>query len=61
VNPGDVFPMISTKLRQNTLTVVTEALSRSLTTHAAVQKLAQERVRAAMMLRGQIPADERCG
>ena len=61
VNPGDVFPMISTKLRQNTLTVVTEALSRSLTTHAAAQKLAQERVRAAMMLRGQIPADERCG
>lgn len=60
VDPGDVFPMISTTMRQNTLTVVTEARNRSLTTHAAAQRIAQERVRAAMMLRGQIPADERC-
>jgi glutamate dehydrogenase (NAD(P)+) len=50
--------MISAKMRQNTLTVLTEARNRHLTTHAAAQELAQERVRAAMVLRGQIPADE---
>jgi glutamate dehydrogenase (NAD(P)+) len=60
VNPGDVFPMISTKMRENTLAVVTEARRRGLTTHATARELAQERVRAAIMLRGQIPADERC-
>jgi glutamate dehydrogenase (NAD(P)+) len=51
--------MISTKIRQNTLAVVTEAQSRNLTTHAAALQLAQERVRAAMVLRGQVPAGER--
>jgi len=61
VSPGDVFPMISTKIRQNTLTVLTEAVDRGLSTHAAARTIAQQRVRAAMMLRGQIPADERCG
>ena len=50
VNPDDVFPMISSKMRQNTLTVVTEARIRNLTTHAAAQELAQERVHAAMAL-----------
>jgi glutamate dehydrogenase (NAD(P)+) len=59
VNPDDVFAMISTKMRQNTVTVVTEARDRGLTTHAAAQELAQERVRTAMMLRGQIPANAR--
>ncbi len=59
VDPGDVFAMISTKMRQNTLTVVTEARDRHLTTHAAAQRLSQERVRAAMMLRGQIPTGGR--
>jgi glutamate dehydrogenase (NAD(P)+) len=58
VNPDDVFSMISGKMRQNTLTVLTEASNRNLTTHAAAQELAQERVRGAMVLRGQIPADE---
>jgi glutamate dehydrogenase (NAD(P)+) len=58
VNPDDVFPMISTKIRQNTLAVVTEAHSRNLTTHAAALELAQERVRAAMVLRGQVPTAE---
>ena len=57
VDPEDVFAMISTKMRQNTITVVTEARNRHLTTHAAAQRLSQERVRAAMMLRGQIPAE----
>jgi glutamate dehydrogenase (NAD(P)+) len=54
VNPDDVFPMISAKMRQNTVTVVTEARHRNLTTHAAAQDIAQERVRAAMQLRGQL-------
>jgi glutamate dehydrogenase (NAD(P)+) len=59
VNPDDVFATISTKMRQNTVTVVTEARDRNLTTHAGAQELAQERVRTAMMLRGQIPANAR--
>ena len=59
VDPDDVFPMITAKMRQNTLTVVTEARHRNLTTHAAAQRLARERVRAAMLLRGQIPFNER--
>lgn len=57
VDPEHVFAMISTKMRENTLTVVTEARKRHLTTHAAAQRLSQERVRAAMMLRGQIPPE----
>jgi glutamate dehydrogenase (NAD(P)+) len=57
VDPEHVFAMISTKMRQNTLTVVNEARNRHLTTRAAAQRLSQERVRAAMMLRGQIPSE----
>ena len=59
VDPADVFAMISTKMRQNTLAVVEEARARNLTTHAAAYEVAQERVRTAMMLRGQIPAGAR--
>jgi glutamate dehydrogenase (NAD(P)+) len=59
VNPDDVFPMITAKMRQNTLTVVTEARTRGVTTHVAAQEIAKERVRAAMQLRGQISAGER--
>jgi glutamate dehydrogenase (NAD(P)+) len=51
--------MISTRMRQNTLAVLTEARIRNLTTHAAARRLSQERVRAAMMLRGQIPVGGR--
>ena len=54
VDPDDVFPMVSAKLRQNTVTVVTEARARDLTTHATAREIAQERVRAAMRLRGQV-------
>jgi glutamate dehydrogenase (NAD(P)+) len=57
VDPEHVFAMISTKMRQNTLTIVNEARNRHLTTHAAAQRLSRERVRAAMMLRGQIPPE----
>jgi glutamate dehydrogenase (NAD(P)+) len=59
VDPADVFTMISTKIRQNALIVLTEARSRDLTPHATAQELAQERVRTAMTLRGQIPVQER--
>jgi glutamate dehydrogenase (NAD(P)+) len=52
VDPDAVFPMVSAKMRENTVTVVTEARNRKLTTHAAAQDIAQERVRAAMQLRG---------
>ena len=51
--------MTSTTLRQNTLAVVDEARTRDLTTHVAAYELAQERVRAAMRLRGQVPAGAR--
>ena len=59
VDPADVFAMISAKMRQNTLAVVEEARARNLTTHSAAYDVAQERVRTAMMLRGQIPAGAR--
>ena len=59
VNPDDIFPMLTAKLRQNTLTVLTEARTRGVTTHVAAQEIAKERVRAAMLLRGQISAGER--
>ena len=39
--------------------VVDEARARDLTTHAAAHELAQERVRAAKRLRGQMPAGAR--
>ena len=55
VDPDNVFSMISTKMRQNTVAVLNEARTSDLTTHAAARKLAQERVRAAMGLRGQVP------
>lgn len=59
VDPGEVFSMISNKMRENTRAVLEEARTRNLTPHSAAQKIAQERVRAAMMLRGQIPAGVR--
>jgi glutamate dehydrogenase (NAD(P)+) len=50
---------ISTKMRQNAVTVLTEARNVNLTTHAAARELAQDRVRTAMILRGRIPAHGR--
>jgi glutamate dehydrogenase (NAD(P)+) len=43
---------VSEKLRANTVTVLEAAESRSVTSHEAARSLAQERVRAAMLLRG---------
>ncbi len=54
VDPADVFAMISTKMRANAETVVTESRRRGVTPHVAAQQLAEDRVRAAMRLRGQI-------
>ena len=46
--------MISLKMRQNAETVVTESRRRELTPHATAQEIAQDRVREAMRLRGQL-------
>jgi glutamate dehydrogenase (NAD(P)+) len=47
-----IFTTVSEKLRANTVTVLEAAESRSVTSHEAARSLAQERVRAAMLLRG---------
>lgn len=54
VAPETVFSMISLKMRQNAETVVTESRRRELTPHATAQEIAQDRVREAMRLRGQL-------
>jgi glutamate dehydrogenase (NAD(P)+) len=56
VDPADVFPMISTKMRANAVTVIEERRRRGVTPHEAALLLAQSRVRSAMELRGQVPA-----
>ncbi|MFI5688484.1 Glu/Leu/Phe/Val dehydrogenase [Streptomyces sp. NPDC051636] len=52
---SEIFATISTKLRANTTTVITEAQRRETTTHAAGRALAEERVRTAMRSKGRIP------
>lgn len=47
-----IFSTVSEKLRANTVRVLDEARVRSVTPHRAARALAQERVRAAMRLRG---------
>lgn len=54
VDPTDVFAMISTKLRDNTALVIEESRCRGIPPHEAARSIAQERVRAAMELRGQL-------
>jgi glutamate dehydrogenase (NAD(P)+) len=54
VDPADVFDMISSKLRANVAAVLTEAARAETTPHAAATRLAQQRVLAAMQLRGQV-------
>jgi glutamate dehydrogenase (NAD(P)+) len=51
-----IFTTVSQKLRANTIQVLQEARSRSVTTHQAARGLAQERVRKAMQLRGKVLA-----
>ena len=55
VDPDDVFPMVSAKLRANAAAVLAEAERTGETPHTAARRLAQERVLAAMRLRGQLP------
>jgi glutamate dehydrogenase (NAD(P)+) len=57
VNRDDIFTMISTKLRANAAAVLAEARRTEQTPHTAAQCLAQQRVLAAMRLRGQLPID----
>ncbi|WP_232664090.1 Glu/Leu/Phe/Val family dehydrogenase [Pseudonocardia sp. TRM90224] len=52
-DPGQIFTMISEKLRANAVSVLDEARRGHVTTHEAALRQAQERVRAAMQLRGQ--------
>ncbi|MBS1869324.1 MAG: Glu/Leu/Phe/Val dehydrogenase [Actinobacteria bacterium] len=51
-----IFGAVSRKLRANTATVLDEADASGTTTHAAARRLAAERVRAAMALRGKVAA-----
>lgn len=55
VEPADIFSMISTKLRANTLAVLDESSKAGLTPHEAAYALAQKRVLEAMRLRRQTP------
>lgn len=55
VDPDDIFAMISTKLRANAVAVLEASRRGAVTTHDAAYRLAQDRVRTAMELRGQIP------
>ncbi len=54
-DPSSVFTMVSSKLRTNTATVLSHSSVTGLTPHEAARGLAQERVREAMELRGQVP------
>lgn len=47
-----IFSTVSDKLRSNTVQVLEKAEAESITSHEAARALAQERVRAAMLLRG---------
>lgn len=55
VDPHRVLSMISDKMRQNTRSVVEQSRRSGTTTHVAANQLAQDRVLAAMRLRGQVP------
>lgn len=52
VDPEKIFDTVSAKLRANANTTLDAAEKTAVTTHEAAQLLAQERVRAAMELRG---------
>ena len=54
VDPAEVFAMISAKLRANTVLVIEESCRRSIPPHEAATLIAQERVRTAMEIRGQL-------
>jgi glutamate dehydrogenase (NAD(P)+) len=53
VEPARVFDMVSSTIRQNTVTVLQEARRRDVPSHEAAWDLAKQRVREAMLARGQ--------
>lgn len=55
VDPATVFSMISASLRSNADTVLARATRHGTTPHAAARRIAQDRVRDAMHLRGRLP------
>jgi glutamate dehydrogenase (NAD(P)+) len=57
-DPAGIFELISDKLRANTRQVLELAAGSEDTTHRVALDLAQERVRAAMELKGKVPARE---
>jgi glutamate dehydrogenase (NAD(P)+) len=61
VDPADIFSMISTKLRANAVAVLDASRRGGVTPHEAAYALAQDRVRAAMALRGQLPTEPGTG
>lgn len=54
-DPAQIFSLISAKLRGNTEAVLSEARRRDIRPHEAALLIAQERVRAAMRLKGRVP------
>ncbi|HEV7788108.1 MAG TPA: Glu/Leu/Phe/Val dehydrogenase dimerization domain-containing protein [Pseudonocardia sp.] len=54
-DPAAIFEAVSSRLRQNTDTVLAHAESTGVTTHEAALHIATERVRTAMRLRGRLP------
>jgi glutamate dehydrogenase (NAD(P)+) len=55
-DPAAIFATISTRLRENTVTVLDRAERSGTTPHEAALRIAQDRVREAMRLRGRQPA-----
>jgi glutamate dehydrogenase (NAD(P)+) len=55
-DPAAIFEAIATRLRQNTHTVLDHAESIGVTPHEAALRIATERVRTAMQLRGRLPS-----
>ncbi len=55
VEPAEIFSMISTKLRANTVAVLEKSSNSGLTPHEAAYAIAQNRVLEAMKLRRQTP------
>jgi glutamate dehydrogenase (NAD(P)+) len=53
-DPAAIFEAVSSRLRQNTDTVLAHAESTGVTTHEAALHIATERVRTAMRLRGRL-------
>ena len=53
-DPAAIYATISSKLRANAVTVLEQASRLGVTSHQAARRLAEDRVRTAMELRGRI-------